>query len=51
MKHPKYEETERAITDLIGDTSVSPETTRDALEELASLIEGQLAALNEEIDD
>ena len=51
MKHPRYQDAYTAITKLIGDTSVDPETTRDALEELQCLIESQVAALNEEIED
>ena len=51
MEHPNYQEAYAAVTKLIGNTDVSPEVTRNALEELGSMIDSHIAALNEEIED
>ena len=45
--HPKYEAARAAIEAVHGDTSVSPEVTRDALMELSSDIDGFVMAINE----
>lgn len=47
-KHPKYDAVRDAISSLAGDTSVSREVTKDALENLRADIDGQLDAIKED---
>jgi hypothetical protein len=49
-KHPQYDRARRALDDVFGDTTVSLETTREALVELASDIDGFLMNLDEDED-
>lgn len=51
MNHPDYQEAYDAVTKMIGNTNVSMETTLEALEEIGSMIEAQIAAIKEEIDE
>jgi predicted ATP-grasp superfamily ATP-dependent carboligase len=50
MHHPDFKAACNAVESLIRNRAVSPEVTREALEELRYIIELQLEALKEQID-
>ncbi len=51
MSHPKLEAARAALEDLIGDTSVSPQETLDALDELYSFIESNIESIEADLEE